>query len=803
MKHAVALDDKFRTDIARSFLTGTQALVRLPLLQRQLDLRAGLNTAGFVSGYRGSPLGGVDIQMWGAAPHLDANHIRFVPGVNEELAATAVWGTQQVTLLQAATYDGVFAYWYGKGPGVDRCGDVFKHANFAGTARHGGVLLIAGDDHACKSSTVPHQSEQAFAAAHVPVLVPADVGEILSLGLHGWAMSRWSGRYVGFKTVADVVDSSASVVFDLDAFAVTAPDGPHPDVSIRLPDTPMEQERRMLTLGMPAVHDYARANGLDRLVTAAPGGRFGILTAGKSYHDVRQAMQALGLGDGSGHGIRLMKLALTWPVDPVAMRAFAAGLDEILVVEEKAPLIEGQLRDILYETAARPRITGKRDEAGASLLAAYGEFSSADIALVLARRLAPLIRSDEVFARAAALEARVAATQGATAAAVRKPYYCSGCPHNTSTKVIDGSRALAGIGCHYMATFMDRSTDTFSQMGGEGVQWVGQAPFTSEAHVFANLGDGTYFHSGLMAIRAAVAAGVNITYKLLYNDAVAMTGGQKVDDSLDVPTITRQLAAEGVGPIVVVTDEPDKHDAVTDFAPGVVVRHRRDLQTVEREMRERPGTTAIIYDQTCASEKRRRRKRATMADPPRRAFINAAVCEACGDCSRTSNCLSVAPLETALGTKRRIDQSSCNKDFSCVDGFCPSFVTVHGGSLRKPQRAEPDTSALPAPVLPTLDRPWSILVTGVGGTGIVTIGALLGMAAHAEGVAVSVLDMTGMAQKRRQRVEPYPACGRRRGAARAESGARGGRPAARRRPGGGRQPRHAGPPSAPGTPGWC
>jgi len=746
VKHsAVTLDDKYAPEIPRVYLTGTQALVRLTLLQRKRDLAAGLNTAGFVSGYRGSPLGTVDIQMWQASKHLDESHIQFRPGVNEELAATAVWGTQQVALLQQAKYDGVFAFWYGKGPGVDRCGDVFKHANFAGTARNGGVLLVAGDDHACKSSTVPHQSEHAFIAASVPVLVPSDVHDILEFGLHGWAMSRWSGRYVGLKTVADVVDSSASIGFDLAAFRTLLPDGPRPDANIRLPDAPMEQEARLITRGLPAARDYVRANGLDRLVANPPGARFGIVTAGKSYHDTRQALAELGL-EGQG-GIRILKLAMTWPIDPATIRDFARGLEEILVIEEKAPLIEQQLRDILYDQLERPRVVGKQDERGATLLRGHADLSSSDIALALARRVSGFVSLDRLHARASYLEQQAERLARTEIAATRKPFFCSGCPHNTSTKVIDGSRALAGIGCHTLALWMDRSTETFSQMGGEGIQWLGQAPFTEEKHVFANLGDGTYFHSGLMAIRAAVAGRVNITYKLLFNDAVAMTGGQHVDGELTVPEITRQLAAEGVARIAVVTDEPEKHAGVTDFAPGVTVHHRSTMQDIERQFRDTEGATVIVYDQTCASEKRRRRKRGTMADPQKRVFINAAVCEACGDCSRASNCVSVQPLETEFGTKRQIDQSSCNKDYSCVDGFCPSFVTVHGGSTRKRAGTPPGAEGLPEPVLPPLDRPWNILVTGVGGTGIVTIGALLGMAAHTEGKFVSVLDQMGMAQK--------------------------------------------------------
>ncbi len=736
---SVTLEDKYRVDVGRVYLTGTQALVRLALLQRALDVAAGRNTAGFISGYRGSPLGTVDIQAWHAREQLQADHIRFQPGVNEDLAATAIWGTQQTSLLPTAKYDGVFAFWYGKGPGVDRSGDVFRHANFAGTSANGGVLLVAGDDHAAKSSTVPHQSEPAFASGLIPVLVPADIGEILEFGLHGWAMSRWSGRYVGFKTVADVVDTSASISFALENFRIRLPEGPPPDVHIRLNDAWLAQEARVYTLGLPAAQDYARVNGLDRIVLDPPSPALGIVTYGKSYHDTVQALSDLG-----GAPVRLLKLALTWPVDPHVVRRFAEGLSEIVVVEEKSAFVERQIRDILYDLPDRPRVLGRHDDAGAVLLAAGGELSADAVALALARRLP---QTDALRARRAFLEQQAEYLARADLASQRKPYFCSGCPHNTSTKVIDGSRALAGIGCHFMSQWMDRNTGFYSHMGGEGAVWIGQSPFTEETHVFANMGDGTYFHSGLMAIRAAAAAGVNITYKILFNDAVAMTGGQPVEGHLTVPQITRQLEAEGVVRIAVVSDEPEKHAGVTDFAPGVTVHHRRDLPDVERTMRDTAGVTAIIYDQTCASEKRRRRKRGTFPDPAKRAFINAEVCEGCGDCSVASNCMSVVPLETPLGTKRQIDQSSCNKDFSCIEGFCPSFVTVHGATPRKRARVTPDDSVLPEPALPSLAQPWSMLVTGVGGTGVVTIGALLGMAAHLEGLGISVLDSTGMAQK--------------------------------------------------------
>jgi indolepyruvate ferredoxin oxidoreductase len=749
MKHtAITLDDKYAVEIEEVHLTGTQALVRLPLLQHTLDRASGRNTAGFISGYRGSPLGGLDIQLFAAKKHLEEHHIHFQPGLNEEAAATAVWGSQQVPLLQEAKYDGVFALWYGKGPGVDRSGDALKHANFAGTSPNGGVLLCAGDDHACKSSTVPHQSEPAFIAALIPVLVPAGVEDIITLGLHGWAMSRYSGLYTGFKTVADVVETSTTIAFDLHGFRpVLPPRPPEARHFIRLHDAPLEMEHRIHAFGLPSVRDYVRANGLDRVLRRDKNARLGIITAGKSSRDLAEALADLGL-EGADAGLAVLKLALTWPIVPETIRDFSQGLDEILIVEEKQPIIENQVKEILYGSANAPRITGKHDDAGKWLLRASSELSADDIARALVRRLGHAAETETVRARLATLAAKEAALKSLDPAVVRKPYFCSGCPHNTSTKVIDGSRALAGIGCHFMAMWMDRHTDTYSQMGGEGVAWIGQAPFTEEKHVFVNIGDGTYIHSGILAIRAAVAAGVNATYKVLFNDAVAMTGGQHLDGIFTPARITRQLAAEGVRRIDVVTDEPEKYATVTDLAPGVQVHHRRDLPEVERALRDTPGITAIVYDQTCASEKRRRRKRGLMVDPAKRAFINARVCEGCGDCSVASNCLSVVPRDTEWGVKREINQSSCNKDFSCIEGFCPSFVTVQGGTLRRaaPAAAHP-FSDLPTPSLPPLDRAYGILVAGVGGTGVVTIGALLGTAAYIEGKAASVLDQMGLAQK--------------------------------------------------------
>jgi indolepyruvate ferredoxin oxidoreductase len=668
-----------------------------------------------------------------------------------------VWGSQQLGLFPGAKYDGVFAMWYGKGPGVDRSGDALKHGNSAGSAPHGGVLLLAGDDHMCKSSTLAHQSELAFIDAAIPVLNPAGVEEILDFGLYGWAMSRYSGCWVAFKTVAETMDSSSSIAVDPGRTRIALPTDfalPPGGLNIRWPDPPLEQELRLHRWKLAAAVAFARANRLDRIVLDAPQPRFGIVTTGKSYLDVRQALDDLGIGaaEASRMGLRLYKVAMPWPLEPEGVRQFAEGLAEVLVVEEKRSIIEAQLKDQLYNWPAdrRPRIVGKFDEAGTSILPSNGELTPNEIARVIAQRLAGLGAMPELAERIARLDAAERPPGGNVVPFQRTPYFCSGCPHNTSTRVPEGSRALAGIGCHYLAQFMDRETATFTQMGGEGVPWIGQAPFTETTHVFANIGDGTYTHSGVMAIRSAVAAKVNMTYKLLFNDAVAMTGGQPLDGGLTVPIVTRQLAAEGVYPIVVVTDEPDKYPLGTEFPAGTTVRHRDELDFVQRELRQIVGVSAIVYDQTCAAEKRRRRKRGRFPDPPRRVVINDLVCEGCGDCSATSNCLSVVPVETEFGRKRAIDQSSCNKDFSCLKGFCPSFVTVEGGSLRKREAAElaeNDLPPLPEPALPDLAEPYGILVTGVGGTGVVTIGALLGMAAHLEGRGVTVLDQLGMAQK--------------------------------------------------------
>jgi len=764
---AATLDDKYDLPAGRVYMTGTQALVRLMLAQRARDEAAGLHTGGFVSGYRGSPLGAVDQEMWKARERLQARRIVFQPGLNEELAATAVWGTQMVNLDPQAQVDGVFSLWYGKGPGVDRSGDVFKHGNIAGCSKHGGVLLVAGDDHACKSSSLPHQSEHAFIAAMIPVLNPSGVREFVEFGLHGFAMSRYSGCWVGFKAISDTIESSSSFELDPMAVPIHIPDSypvPADGFHIRWPDPPLEQENRLQRERLYALLEYVRLNRLNRQDWQAPQARLGIVTTGKSYLDVREALALMGLDEAGAInlGLRLLKIGVSWPLEPQCVRELAEGLNEILVVEEKRQIIEYQLKEQLYNApaGARPRVVGKFDETGewvqvphdGILLSPNGELTPAVIAGVIASRLANLLG---VQALPAGVRAHLAACQAdagfhrtAPGADKRLPFFCAGCPHNTSTKVPEGSRAVAGIGCHYMAQWMDRRTETFTQMGGEGVSWVGQAPFTATRHIFANLGDGTYMHSGSLAIRAAVAAGVNITYKLLVNDAVAMTGGQPVEGSPSVPQILRQLQAEGVAQLHLVSDEPQAFQALPELPAGVAVSHRDSLDALQQRLRDQRGVSVIVYAQTCAAEKRRRRKKKLAIDPPVRVVINEAVCEGCGDCGVQSNCVAILPLPTPLGRKRSIDQSACNKDLSCLKGFCPSFVTVEGGRLRKAARADvPPPSGLPAPALPALDPGWNVLVTGVGGTGVVTIGALMGMAAHLEGKGVLVLDMAGLAQK--------------------------------------------------------
>ncbi|HPR44423.1 MAG TPA: indolepyruvate ferredoxin oxidoreductase family protein [Ottowia sp.] len=787
----VSLDDKYALETGRAFMSGVHALVRLPMLQRQRDALVGKNTAGFISGYRGSPLGGYDQALWAASKHLKEQHIVFQPGVNEELAATACWGTQQLGFAPQGSnrYDGVFGIWYGKGPGVDRCSDVFKHANMAGTTPWGGVLAVAGDDHISKSSTAAHQSDHIFKACGLPVFFPAGVQDILDLGVHAFALSRYAGVWSGMKTIQEIVESSAAVDVDAGRVQIVLPEDfemPPGGLHIRWPDAPLAQEERLMHYKWYAALAYIRANRLNHNVIEGPHDRYGIMASGKAYNDLRQALLNLGLDDAACRqlGIRVHKVGVVWPLEAQLTRAFAEGLQEILVVEEKRQVIEYQLKEELYNWRpdVRPNVVGKYDEGDGShaggewslpnpsaneLLRGNADLNPALIARALVRRLqrtgildaAGADMRARIEAQMALLEAKEKSMQelsaGGVSGADRVPWFCSGCPHNTSTVVPEGSRAMAGIGCHYMAVWMDRSTIGFTQMGGEGVPWVGQQPFSNEQHVFANLGDGTYFHSGIMAIRQSVAAGVNITYKILYNDAVAMTGGQRVGERPEghsVLQIAESMHAEGVSKLVIVSDEPEKYENVA-IAGHPQVYHRNRLDEIQRELRETPGTTVMIYDQTCATEKRRRRKRGKAVDPARRVIINEAVCEGCGDCSVQSNCISVEPLETEFGRKRAINQSTCNKDFSCLRGFCPSFVTVEGGELKKKAKgqagAPSELGELPEPALPALaaGRPWGIVVAGVGGTGVITIGQLLGVAAHLEGKGIVTQDAAGLAQK--------------------------------------------------------
>ena len=774
----VTLDDKYSLDVGRAFMSGVQALVKLPMLQRQRDALQGKNTAGFISGYRGSPLGTYDQALWKAKKYLHAQNIVFQPGVNEELAATALWGTQQLGFAPAGSnkFDGVFGIWYGKGPGVDRCADVFKHANMAGTTPWGGVLAVAGDDHVAKSSTAAHQSDHIFKACGTPVFFPASVQDILDLGVHAFAMSRFSGIWSGMKTIQEIVESSATAVIDPERVKIVLPDFEMPagGVHIRWPDDALSQEARLFDFKWYAALAYIRANRLNHNVLQGPNDRFGLIASGKAYNDTRQALLDLGLDDDTCRriGIRLHKVTVVWPLEAQATREFATGLQEILVVEEKRQVIEYQLKEELYNwrSDVRPVVLGKFNEAdegggewsvpnprASTLLRANADLNPSLIAKAIAQRLLKLGVDADVASRINAQLAIITAKEQAMSVSVvtadRQPWFCSGCPHNTSTKVPEGSRAMAGIGCHFMSLWMDRSTAGFTQMGGEGTPWVGQQPFVNDQHIFANIGDGTYFHSGILAVRQSVAAGVNITYKILYNDAVAMTGGQPIGERSEGHTtlqIAQSMRAEGAKRIAIVTDEPEKYDGA-DLVADVNVYHRTLLDQVQREMREVKGCSVIIYDQTCATEKRRRRKRGTMVDPAVRVLINDLVCEGCGDCGVQSNCLSVEPLETEFGRKRTINQNTCNKDVSCLKGFCPSFVTVEGGQLKKKAKgvsriALPEIE-LPLPTLPKTQHAWGTVVAGVGGTGVITIGQLLGMAAHIEGKGIVTQDSAGLAQK--------------------------------------------------------
>jgi len=790
----VTLDDKYDLTQSRVFVTGYQALIRATLMQQARDRLAGLNTAGYVSGYRGSPLGGLDQQFMRAAPHLQKHNVLFQTGLNEDLAATAIWGTQQAELRGEGKYDGVFGMWYGKGPGVDRTGDVFRHANFAGSSKNGGVLALMGDDHTAESSTTAHQSEFHFVDVMIPILNPAGVQEIIDYALYGWAMSRFCGSWAALKCMHETVESTGVVDAGLDRVKIVIPGDdefrmPPGGLNIRLVDGILDMEARLHDYKRDAMLAFVHANKLNRVIIS--GGRnpkIGIITVGKSYLDVRQALDELGIDEVKCNdlGIKLFKVACPWPISRRELKEFAAGLDLIIVVEEKRSLIEVQVREELYGTANQPVVIGKRDEQDNWLFPVKGALEPNDIAVAIGERVLRRGHVEEIANRVSRLKQAQSAVAAMTDVSARTPYFCSGCPHNSSTVVPQGMRAYAGIGCHFMSQWMDRNTLGWTHMGGEGANWIGEAPFSKRKHVFQNLGDGTYNHSGYLAIRASAAAGVNVTYKILFNDAVAMTGGQRNDGGLTVPIIARQVAAEGAKKIVVVTDEPWKYPKDTDWPRGLTIHHRDDLMQVQTGLADIPGLTVLIYDQTCAAEKRRRRKRGQFPDPDKRVVINELVCEGCGDCGVQSNCVSVQPLDTEWGRKRTIDQSSCNKDYSCLKGFCPSFVTVEGAKLKRgkgvlldhpplkgegrtteggpgrghetdphptaarstsPLQGEVKTEALPEPALPAIGQTYAIIVTGVGGTGIVTIGGVLGMAAHLEGKGAGIIDQAGLAQK--------------------------------------------------------
>ncbi|SHM12479.1 indolepyruvate ferredoxin oxidoreductase family protein [Roseibium suaedae] len=758
----VTLDDKYTATRGQVYLTGIQALVRLPLDQARRDREAGLKTGGFISGYRGSPLGGYDTELQRAKRHLAPFDVHFQPGVNEELGATAVWGSQKLRGHgQGSDFDGVFGIWYGKAPGVDRAGDALKQANASGTDRNGGVLALAGDDHLAKSSVLPGQSEFFFQHAEMPVLNPSDIQDVLDFGLHGLEMSRFAGLWSALICIADTMDASATINVDDRRLAMIRPPigDPRKDHSINrdlLLGNRLETERLLRDLRLPAARTYVRANGLDRVgFGSGRRVRLGIVATGKAYRDLRQALELLGITEARAAelGLAVYKVAMTWPMEPEGLIDFARGADRLLVVEHKRAFMEPQIKEIFYHLPpeARPEIWGKRRPNGAPFLSDVLEMTIAEILQGLLGWLPEEVVTPDMREVAERMNRQVMWAQGHAERAARIPYFCSGCPHSTSTVIPEGGRAMPGIGCHAMVELAGRNTDGQIQMGGEGVLWIGQQPFAKDKHVFANLGDGTYYHSGILAIRQAVAAKASITYKVLFNDAVAMTGGQPVDGPMSVAQMTRELEAEGVGRIEVLSETPELYGGWSDLATGTKVRHRDELMSLQTELMAYPGVSVLIYDQTCATEKRRRRKRGLMQDPDKRLFINDRVCEGCGDCSIQSNCLSVEPLQTPFGEKRQINQSSCNKDFSCVKGFCPSFVEIEGAALRKADKAEIDVEALVAklaePRLPSLAQTRNMLIAGIGGMGVTTVSAVLAMAAHIDGNHASTLDMTGLAQK--------------------------------------------------------
>ncbi len=746
----VSLQDRFDLEKSPVLLNGTQALVRLMLAQKWRDRQAGLDTAGYVTGYRGSPLGAVDLQMGRARKLLDAADIRFETGLNEDLAATALWGSQQAELRGEGRYDGVFGLWYGKGPGVDRSGDVMRHANMAGTAPHGGVIMAMGDDHTGESSTTCHQSDWAMVDVHMPVLSPAGVQEILDYGIYGFALSRYAGVWVGLKTMKDTVEATSVVDGRPDRMQFVRPDFAMPPggLNIRLGDHWIAQEERLLGHKRFAAEAFARANGIDKRVLGKPGAKIGFVAAGKNWLDLVHAMELLGIGDEEAErlGITTYKIGQTWPLDMAGFHDWAEGLELIVVIEEKRKLIEVQVKETIFDDRRGRRVYGYKDGQGEILFPTHYALDPNDIALKLGNILIQEGRGTDRIRAGIDRISEALRADNAPELATRLPWFCAGCPHNTSTKVPQGARGGAGIGCHFMARWMDRETEAFTHMGAEGANWVGEAPFSTRKHIFQNLGEGTYNHSGILAIRAALAANTNITYKILFNDAVAMTGGQHNEGDLDPARIAHEVRAMGVKHIALIYDPKEE----IDFSafPRDVERHPRDdLMAVQDRFQEFEGVSAIIYVQTCAAEKRRRRKRGTFPDPDRRVFINTDVCEGCGDCGVQSNCVAIVPVETELGRKRAIDQSTCNKDFSCLQGFCPSFVTVEGGQVRKEASTSVDIGHLPDPELPAIDGTHNVVITGVGGTGVVTVGAVLAQAAQLDGKGAGMIEMAGLAQK--------------------------------------------------------
>jgi indolepyruvate ferredoxin oxidoreductase len=752
LQDKISLLDKYSKRDGSIFISGVQSLVRLPLIQKDKDLSNNLNTAGFISGYKGSPLGGYDLELQRAQNFLDEKSIFHQPGLNEEIAATSVWGSQQGEFLGRGKFDGVFGIWYGKGPGVDRAMDALKHANAAGSSQHGGVLAVAGDDHGAKSSTLPHQSDHNFISAFIPYLYPSGVNDIIPYGLLGIAMSRFSGCWIGMKIVSDVADAAMVYNTALEKANIIIPSadyfGEYAELSrnIYYKDTPRDQDHRLQRVKGFAAQAFGRVNAIDKTIWKGPNTKIGIITSGKSYSDVREALRWLNIDEHSANdlGIGLYKVGMPWPLEPEGIREFCEGLDHVLVVEEKRELIEHQIKWQLYnwKEAARPIVVGKQDEQGNWLLPPENDLPLETIVEVVAKRIYKATQSSDLLDRLEWFNKRHQEQQAIISPIQRNPYFCSGCPHNTSTLVPEGSRSLGGIGCHYMAVDMDRGTELFTQMGGEGTPWIGQAPFSKDTHIFANLGDGTYKHSGLLAIRAAIDANINITYKILYNDAVAMTGGQAIGNNWDVHGITKQLLAEGITKICILSENPAQYKNLE--TKNVISMHRDNIIKAQEDLKKISGVSALIYDQTCAAEKRRRRKRGLLEDPIQRVFINPEICEGCGDCSIQSNCVSIEPLETTHGRKRKINQANCNKDYSCLKGFCPSFITAN--VIPKKVELSENFEKLDDPQVSQKDV-TNIMLTGIGGTGVLTISALLGMAAHIEGKISTTLDLTGLAQK--------------------------------------------------------